>query len=212
MTANKPNLRKMQKAMTLSLIRDSARNLFYTKPFDGITIDHIASAAGVSRATVYLHFSNKHEILLDILAENLGDQMAIYRALTDIKAVNRSSIREWLQRYRDLMDKHHAVRHLFSIAIMLMPDRQNIASNHREQAIAILGERFEGFSLAKLKGEKRERKRVQCYLMLFQLEHSCSNFSVFAEMPDINIGLEVLADKLLDYCLNGAAPHKKQAS
>lgn len=200
MTAKKPNRRTVQKQMTLSLIRETAREFIYTQPYDSITMDQIASAAGVSRATVYLHFSNKSEILLDILSENMEEQMAVYAALANVEEVSISSIREWLQSYRQLMDKHHAVRHLFSILFMQLPDRKQFVSNHREKAIAVLGDRFPGFCLTGLRGRKREEKRVRCYLMLFQLEHSAINFSLVPDMPDIEVGLDVLADDLLHFC------------
>ncbi len=200
MTAKKPNLRAAQKQMTLLLIRQTAREIIYTEPYDSVTMEQIARAAGVSRATVYLHYSSKSEILLDILSENMEEQMAVYAALAQIGQVNLATIRAWLQSYRALMDRHHAVRHLFSILFMQLPDRKHFVSNHREKAIAVLGERFPGFCLTGMRGKQREKKRVRCYLMLFELEHAAINFSLVPDMPDIEIGLDVLAEQLLHFC------------
>ncbi|WP_317932577.1 TetR/AcrR family transcriptional regulator [Halioxenophilus sp. WMMB6] len=197
MTAKKPNLRQAQKQLTLTLICQAAREMIYSQPYDSITMEQIASAAGVSRATVYLHFANKNELLLKILSENMEEQMELYVELAEIESPNLDSIRAWLQRYRELMDKHHSVRHLFSILFMQLPDRKDFVSNHRERVIEILGERFPGFSLKGLKGKSRERKRIKCYLMLFELEHAVINFSIVPGMPDIDIALDLLAEELL---------------
>lgn len=200
MTDKKTNLRDAQKQMTLNLIRKASRKIIYSQPYDSITMDQIANEAGVSRATVYLHFNNKNEMVMDILSENLLEQMALYQSLADTEMINLAVIREWLQRYRELMDKHHSVRHLFSVLFMQLPDKKHFVSNHRETAISILGKRFNGFSLGGLRGKRREVKRTKCYLMLFQLEHATINFSIVPNMPDIDIGLDVLADEFLQFC------------
>jgi AcrR family transcriptional regulator len=43
---------------------DTAESLFATRGYETTTMDDIAGAAGVTRAVVYAHFSNKEEILI----------------------------------------------------------------------------------------------------------------------------------------------------
>lgn len=196
----KTNLRNVQKQMTLSLIREAARKIIYSQPYDSITMEQIASMAGVSRATVYAHYANKNDMLMAILSENLQEQMSLYESLAATENFNIVVIHSWLQQYRELMDKHHSVRHLFFILFIQPPDRKHFVSNHRETAIEILGNRFKGFSLKGLRGRRREVKRTKCYLMLFQLEQAAINFSIVPNIPPIDIGLEVLAEQLFHFC------------
>lgn len=41
---------------------EGARRVFFDKGFDGASMDEVAKAAGVSKATIYAHFSSKDEL------------------------------------------------------------------------------------------------------------------------------------------------------
>jgi AcrR family transcriptional regulator len=69
--AAQPNLRDAQRAFTHTRIRDSARDLFHANGYHVTTIDQIVAAAGASRPTFYLHFSDKEEILREVIADYL---------------------------------------------------------------------------------------------------------------------------------------------
>jgi len=43
-------------------IIDGARRVFFEKGFDGASMDEVAKAAGVSKATIYVYFSSKEEL------------------------------------------------------------------------------------------------------------------------------------------------------
>ncbi len=43
-------------------IIDGARRVFFDKGFDGASMDEVAKAAGVSKATIYVYFSSKDEL------------------------------------------------------------------------------------------------------------------------------------------------------
>src|SRR3546814_399130 len=168
--SRKPKLRDIQKGMTLELIRKAARKIFYSKSFEDVSLDEIAAEAGVSRGTIYLHFPGKNDILLDLLSEDLAAQMAIYEELAAAAKIDKPTIRKWLQHFRDSMDERHPSMRLFPIAFRNMPDRASVVVDHRENAIAKLGARYSGFSLAGIKGIARERKRATIYMMLFKIE------------------------------------------
>lgn len=48
---------------------DAARELFYAHGYATTALDQVAKAAGVRRSTLYLHFSDKDELLRQIAAE-----------------------------------------------------------------------------------------------------------------------------------------------
>ena len=58
-----PGLRERKKQATRLAIRDAAMRLFAGEGFAGTTIDQIAEAADVSRATVFSYFPTKEEIV-----------------------------------------------------------------------------------------------------------------------------------------------------
>lgn len=56
-------LREMQKEMTRGRVIEAALHVFDAKGFSATTMDDIASEAALNRATIYLHFENKTQIL-----------------------------------------------------------------------------------------------------------------------------------------------------
>jgi AcrR family transcriptional regulator len=89
-------LRERKKRATRIAIRDAAMKLFASQGFGGTTIDQIADAANVSRATVFSYFPTKEEIVfgdagaaIDELATRLRERpdhettIAVVRAWLD---------------------------------------------------------------------------------------------------------------------------------
>jgi AcrR family transcriptional regulator len=62
-------LRLNQRDVMRRRIRKAARNLFYEHHYDATTMDQIATAAGVRRSTLYLHYKDKADILTDIIED-----------------------------------------------------------------------------------------------------------------------------------------------
>jgi AcrR family transcriptional regulator len=87
-------LRERKKLATRTAIHDAAMRLFAERGFAGTTMDQIADAADVSRATVFTYFATKEEIVL-------GDGTAAVEALDAALRGNGAAgtiptVREWL--------------------------------------------------------------------------------------------------------------------
>lgn len=67
MSASPPalTLRERQKRETHELIARAAERLFAERGFVAVTVDDVASAAGVSRQTVFNHFPTKEDLVFD---------------------------------------------------------------------------------------------------------------------------------------------------
>jgi AcrR family transcriptional regulator len=57
--------REDKKRETRQRISDVATALFFERGFDAVTVEEIASAAGVSKMTIFNYFSRKEELILD---------------------------------------------------------------------------------------------------------------------------------------------------
>lgn len=67
-------LRERKKAATRDAIYEAAVSLFRETGYDETTVDEIASAAGVSRATVFNYYGSKQALLVEY-RRRLGDEL-----------------------------------------------------------------------------------------------------------------------------------------
>ena len=88
-----PGLRERKKAATRKAIHDGAIRLFGEQGYAGTTIDQIADAADVSRATVFHHFPTKESIVFGDAPQATA---ALAALLADAPEVV-PAVREWLR-------------------------------------------------------------------------------------------------------------------
>ena len=94
------SLRAAQKQMTYELFLARALELFSTKGYAATTIDDIATAAGATRTTFYLHFASKGEVMGALLAEAEAILVAASDPPLDqvVECGSRELIEAWLDR------------------------------------------------------------------------------------------------------------------
>lgn len=101
-------LRKQQKLDRSMRILESARTRFQNEGYDAVTIESIATDAGVSAVTVYNYYGTKANLLLELVRESdvrLIDQL---RGLTgDLP----NSMVDAVARFGSIM-RHHAMNYL----------------------------------------------------------------------------------------------------
>ena len=88
-----PGLRERKKLATRLAIHEAGMQLFAEHGFTATTVDAIAEAAGVSRATVFTYFPTKEEIVfgdaaaaVDALAERLRERPAEETTVAAVRA------------------------------------------------------------------------------------------------------------------------------
>ncbi|MDT8382004.1 MAG: TetR/AcrR family transcriptional regulator [Brevefilum sp.] len=68
---------------TRKLLRESIMALILEEGYDAISIQDITDKANLGRATFYLHFKDKDDLLLDVMDEMIGDFMDQVPALSE---------------------------------------------------------------------------------------------------------------------------------
>ena len=125
--------RCVQAAETRSRILASAKELFQTDGFEGVTIEKIAQAAAVSAPTIYALFQSKRGILRALMDEALPNSKreALVEKVTLEKSVkNRLKIAAQIS--REMYDAERAQLDIFRGASVLAPEFKEL-EKEREQ-------------------------------------------------------------------------------
>ncbi len=184
------SLRAAQKQMTYDLFLGQGARAVRDKGYLATTIDDIATAAGSTRTTFYLHFSSKAEVMSALLTK--VEQILTEASdppLTDVVASgSRDLIRAWLDRKFSQWDE-------------IKPYLVASYEASHEPDVAAQAERwFEGTIEHMTEGLERAnrlsppRRRIRCVLAFGELEYlSRRYFSVGWRIPR-----EVCLDELTD--------------
>ena len=94
--APRQSLREVQKQVTRERLIEAAAEEFRNRGFNETTAENIATAAGASRATFYVYFRTKAEIVAELMRRSQSDVMAAYRRLDDMEDPDQAGILDWL--------------------------------------------------------------------------------------------------------------------
>jgi AcrR family transcriptional regulator len=158
-----PDLRAQQKLYTRQRLIAAACAVFENKGYDAATVDDIVAEAGAARATFYLHFTGKADIvaeLADRIWADTGDMFAAFGKLPDW---SQATIRAWLEAYVTRGEENKQALRIFAEQLPHTLRLQH--QEHLKGFVAALlrpPERWAHFS--------RPEARRRAYLLITQLE------------------------------------------
>lgn len=186
------SLREEQKRLTRSRLIEAATGLFTTRGYASVRVDDIAAAVGCSRATFYLHFTGKIDVLRAIAEQGaLPSVQYFYEDLdhvldsgsrTEFAAWMRRSI-EWFQEYKDLLPA-------WDEATTVEPEFREIA---REGMMGLPN--LMTSYLSRWPAERHDEARLRVELLVAQLERF---FTRWAMQGTIDVSAEEAANVLTD--------------
>jgi AcrR family transcriptional regulator len=91
------SLREVQKQLTRERLIEAAAEEFRSRGFNETTAENIASAAGASRATFYVYFRTKAEIVAELMRRSQSEVMDAYRRLDDLEDPELATVVRWLE-------------------------------------------------------------------------------------------------------------------
>lgn len=109
--------RQQRAVETRARILAAAREVFEAEGYDGGTTNHIAEAASMSVGSLYQYFPNKDAILVDLMAQHIGEGNArITGVLTDavgadgsLRSLARGALTALLSLHREESVLHHVL-------------------------------------------------------------------------------------------------------
>ena len=191
-----PNLRTEQKRHTRRALLDHARQLFVARGYPNVTIDDITRAVGCSRATFYLHFKNKMDVLASISAETIEYRAKeVYRDLDAVLLTGeRVEFVAWVSRALDWFHRNREILPTWDQALAAEPEFQAIG----RRAIRELTDAMPQY-LDRWPSSQQGEARFRVELLVTQLERYFARAEVqgtiaySGDTPERSVA-EVLAD------------------
>ena len=191
-----PNLRDEQKRHTRRALLDHGRQLFVARSYPNVTIDDITRAVGCSRATFYLHFKNKMDLLASISAETTEYRAKeVYRDLDAVLLTGEHvEFVAWVDRALDWFARNREILPTWDQALAAEPEFQAIGRHSIQELTDAMPQYLNRWPRAR-HGEARFRVE----LLVTQLERYFTRAEVQGTIDYAGDGpersvVEVLAD------------------
>lgn len=120
----RPSLREAKKELTRETLVDAAQAAFEDDGYVNVTVDDIARRAGASRATFYLHFQGKAEILQAVLRklQMREEWKVLLEHFSAIDEPTVDALQAWLDEYVDFYMRHPGIHRALHQAQAIEPE------------------------------------------------------------------------------------------
>jgi AcrR family transcriptional regulator len=181
---------------------EAARQVFAERGYPDATVDEIASEAGASRATFYLHFKSKAELASALVEDATPFAVERYRLLDELLASGgpslRGRLRDWLSDWLDIWSQSVQASHALLQAAMLEP---GVETQRLRQSEALV-DALEGY-FARLPETERGRARDRMLVLEIMTQRILSLLSASRLPIGHSEALDILTDMWLRVLADG---------
>src|SRR5208282_3896719 len=112
----------------------AALKLFAHEPYQAVTMDRVADAAGVAKGTLYLYFPSKDALYLGVLSDGLNSAYSTYQSSTDPRLPVVEKLRRSIEVMVEFYDQRRDFLQFFaSVEPRLAEARNRIIETWRDR-------------------------------------------------------------------------------
>ena len=169
---------------------------FCANGYFAVSVEDIATKAGVSRMTFYRHFAGKAALAIALFEQNVAHWMPRYLAITNHPVLDRAIVQSWLE---DLFEADRESGQLLRVFI-----QANVAESGFTEAaqsllstlVAELGAHIPAFAL----DPQADRKRwLQAWLLIYEILDQSNHAARGAGVSTDPLVIEILADRFMQF-------------
>jgi AcrR family transcriptional regulator len=175
LAAPRPSLREAQKNLTRARILEAAARLFHERGYVETTVDDIVGAAGISRATFYLHHRSKAALMGTLLDGVLPAVHGLYRDLHALPSQREVDVIAWVERLLSFYEEHQEV-----IGASAQAEAVDLDYSRRIEALAwqlaghLLGKPQLGSQASTSTQRKKDPLWVRAVMMVMELDRTAT--------------------------------------
>ncbi len=186
----RPSIREAQKASTFETLLEAAEELFVERGYAATTIEQIATRAGASRATFYLHFEGKWQAAAALAERRLmPETIEFYERLDALGIPDRPQLRAWLDDALGFYERHRQEVITYREAIGVEPQLAAL----QPQSLGRCADAMSGY-LERWGEDRRDEARLRLGLLIIQLTDFATDWLSGYWTTDRQVVLDVLLD------------------
>lgn len=176
----------------------AAQEAFCARGYFPVSVDEIAAAAGVSRMTLYRHFSGKSAIAEALFRRSSAFGTPAILAIRERDYRDRAVVVTWLG---EIFDRDRAHRQLLRVFIQANVDEASFTEAAHDFIAGLiegLGERIGAFAIDR-GGDAGHRRWVEAWLLIYELLDLSNHAARRAGIAADPVIVEILADRFLAF-------------
>ncbi|MFD0439946.1 TetR/AcrR family transcriptional regulator [Streptomyces chartreusis] len=188
-------MRENLKQITRRKLLDAAREAFEENGYAKTSAEEITLRAGASRATFYLHFGGKHDVLAEIVAEaHFTPVLELVESLGSMGVPTVEEIRAWLDSFDAIYERTRGIMRAWVQAggregapLRALADemREKFLDAMAAKVSAVLGRA--GYEVAP------EDARMRALMMFIEVERLCFYLHIRGLDFDVKASLDLVA-------------------
>jgi len=189
---------RQRKADSRERLLTAAVEQFSRAGYAPVSVDDVASAAGVSRMTFYRHFRGKADLATALFDRNVGEAGPDLLRVREIDWRSRSAVRGWLESLFAVDHANRLLLRVFVEAAAVEPDFTRQAHAQISAWIGDLGEAIPAFALDA--SSARDRRRwLEAWLLVYEILDQSNHAALDSGIASDPLMLDILADRFLAF-------------
>jgi AcrR family transcriptional regulator len=179
---------------------DAAIDLFGRHGYPAVSVEDVATEAGVSRMTFYRHFRGKADLAVTLFSQNVAQAGPKLLSIGSRDWTDRNVVKQWLTELFAADRANRKLLRVFIQASAIEPEFTKQGHAQIAQWIEELGRSIPAFALEQDNLDHR-RRWLEAWLLLFELLDQSNHAALDSGIAADPLMIELLGDRFLQFVL-----------
>lgn len=170
--------------------------------YSPVSVEDIASAAGVSRMTFYRHFRGKASLASALFDRNVAQAEPELLRVRDVDWRDRGAVHTWLERLFAADHSNHMLLRVFVEAAAVETEFTRQAHAQINAWIAALGEAIPAFALDPAAPGDR-RRWLEAWLLVYEILDQSNHAALDSGVASDPVVLDIITDRFVNFVTKG---------
>jgi AcrR family transcriptional regulator len=193
---------KARKPSSRERLLAAAAAAFCANGYFSVSVEDIASSAGVSRMTFYRHFSSKAVLAIALFRENVAKSSPRFLAITRHRRLDRIIVQSWIS---DLFEADRASGQLLRVFIQANVEDSGFTEAAQallDHLIVELGKHIPAFALDPASPADR-KQWLEAWMLIYEILDQSNHAARGSGHSADPLIIEILADRFMRFVESG---------